>query len=115
MIAAFVLVGFTTKAQELIKTYALEFGRWNVKTKDWDWEPRNFVKLDMLMYNDVIIIDDEARSVYIAKKLIHNTEEETRWSGFDNDKVDCYISMFTYDNENYLVIVYRNICYRYIY
>ena len=115
MIIVFMLVSMGTWAQKKIQTYAIEYGEWNKKINDWNWENRRFIKLDVVLYNNAVIINDEAGTIFITTEVIYDKEGEVRWNAFDQEKVDCVIIMYNYDMENYLVVVYKDVCYKYIY
>jgi len=95
-------------------TYAVEVGRWNDYSQDWSFV-REYERINFILQGNVIMVQDNAKSTYVCLNVIYDDGENVSWKAFDEKNRNCVVTMATIDYESYLIVVYDNICYRYIY
>lgn len=115
LLTAFVvMLTFIGTAQEVIKSYALDVGYWNYNTEDWDWETRKTCNVSFLLQGDVIISNDLVGSTYYTYEALESSDKQASWLALDEERRECMVSMKFNKVNNYFVIIYSDICYRYI-
>ena len=116
LLIGFIIATLVVNAQEIIQSYALDVGEWNIYTEKWDWEIRKKCNVKFILQGDVILANDAAESTYYTYETIYNDEYTASWNAYDEDRRRCIISM-TYkgeDREKFLIVIYNDVCYRYI-
>lgn len=115
LLTAFVvMLTFIGTAQEVIKTYALDVGYWNNYTEEWDWETRKKCNVSFLLQGDVIISNDVVGSTYYTYETLESSDIQASWLALDEERRECMVSMKFNNSNNYFVIIYSDVCYRYI-
>jgi hypothetical protein len=112
--AVVVMLSFIGTAQETIKTYALDIGYWNEYNQDWTWDARKPCNVIFYLQGPTIISNDNAKSTYYTFDSWSVDINEIYWSALDEKKRDCVVSMKNNISNNYFVVIYPDICFRYI-
>ena len=112
--ALVVMLTFIGTAQELIKTYALDIGYWNYITENWDWDYRKTCNVTFFLKGDVIISNDVAGSTYYTYETLEANDKIASWLALDEKRRECMISMKFNNSNNYFLVIYSDVCYRYI-
>lgn len=115
LLTAFVvMLTFVGTAQEVINSYALDVGYWNIYTEEWDWETRKKCDVSFILQGDLIISNDLVKSTYYTYQTLTNDDFLASWLALDEKRRECMVSIKINANNNYFVVVYSDICYRYI-
>ncbi len=113
--AVFVVLSFVGTAQEFINTFALEVGYWNSYTEKWMWESRTSCNVSFILQGPSIVSNDKAKSTYYTYETLSYNDTGASWSALDEKQRECMISIQINTYENYFVVMYYDICYRYVY
>jgi hypothetical protein len=99
-------------SQIYIQSYALDIGHWNNYYREWDWEPTKKCNILFTLQGDIILSNDKANSTYYTYENI----DKDSWKVLDEKRRECIISMiYNEPNYNFLIVIYNDLCYRYIY
>lgn len=109
-----VLLAFCAKTQVVFTTYAVEVGDWDDYQQQWIFN-REYTRINFILQGNVIMVQDNAKSTYVCLDVIYDDGQNVSWDAFDEKNRSCVVTMATIDYEKYLIVVYSDVCYRYIY
>lgn len=112
--AVVVMLSLIATAQETIKTYALDVGYWDEYSQEWKWEYRKSCNVIFYLQGPTIISNDKAKSTYYTYDHWAVDDTEGYWAALDEEQRECIVSMKFNKSNNYFVVTYSDICYRYI-
>lgn len=115
LIMLFTMVSFFGTSQRVVNSYNFEIGCWSDYLQKWVWAPTKKCDVSFTMEMDVIVADykNDLRSYRTYETLDFNNEE-TSWYSVDDDEQECIISVSSKEKNNYVMVVYPEVCYKYI-
>lgn len=95
------------------KTVFVQSGDWDKKTDTYIWEDDiHKAQIEFRFRQQVIIVQDEARSVYVTSNY-QKGDEASYWDAIDENGTKCFISIYNSYGYIILEVFYGNICFRY--
>jgi len=110
-VTLFALASFAQS--DVFTTVFVQSGDWDKKTKNYIWEDDIYkAQIEFTFKQQVILVQDEAQSVYITSNYQKN-DGVSYWDAIDENGSKCFISM--YDAYGYIIleVFYGNLCFRY--
>lgn len=108
------LYGFSY-SQTIINSFANQFGEWSDYYDTWSWENIKYANISFMLQNNVIIVNDNAKSTYTTLELVYEDGVTYQWDAIDERGRYCSFMMSVVNGYNCIIIVYSDICYRYYY
>jgi hypothetical protein len=115
LIIAFIAISISVFCQSTETVYAAEVGTWSLTKKDFVWSELKEVDLIMTFDKSVVSINNELGSVFETLEMIGSDDNSMTWKALDEDYISCYLIMETYVDYNVLVVVYKDLCFKYYY
>lgn len=115
LIMLFAMVSLFGTSQRIVNSYNFEIGRWSDYLQKWVWTPKRQCDVSFTMEMDIIIADykNDLRSYRTYKTLDFNNEEIS-WYSLDDDEQECLVYVSSKEKNNYVMVVYPEVCYKYI-
>jgi len=108
-------ISFTGISQNILESEYVQIGTWSKRQRDYTWQDPVKAHISFLFQQNVIIVDDEARSTYslLGSPEIDEEDGTVYWDAYDEQERKCIV-MF-YDQDSYLIIsiIYRDYCFKY--
>lgn len=91
----------------------VQSGDWDKKTENYIWENDiHKAQIEFTFQQQVIIVQDEARSVYVTSNY-QEEDEASYWDAIDENGTKCFIAMYNAYGYVVLEVFYGNLCFRY--
>ena len=110
---ALVFVSLVSNAQQIINTYAVEFGVWDSENEEWVWDEPIETDISFIMKGKYLYATDAAESTYFLYDELMDKRKYMSWLAVDEEQLECVITISTLDDGAYVIVMYDDTCYRY--
>jgi len=115
ILVVILFISFTGISQNIFESEYVQIGTWSKIKRDYKWKDPVKARIGFLFQQNVIIANDEARSIYniVGSPEIDEEDGTVYWDAYDEQERKCIVMFYNQDSYLIFSVIYQDYCFKY--